>query len=197
MCLLPTRCTYLSFSFFIVHFLPYLLCFLNGPFPAPFTLFSSFLQTVNRKYWFNKSCWWLDSNGGPLVTEATALPTEPQPLPYHFMFVSGSSVLLSFLSRPTFINLLLLPLYFEVGTKMSSFDQSRSSNHENMNQKWCFQLVCTCVLGLRFEGAFRDCVFEGAFWGCVLGVRFEGAIRDCILRVRFCVLQTALMRFAH
>ena len=26
-------------------------------------------------------CWWLDSNCGPLVFEATALPTEPQPLP--------------------------------------------------------------------------------------------------------------------
>ena len=30
---------------------------------------------------FNKSCQWLDSNPGPLVTEATALPTAPQPLP--------------------------------------------------------------------------------------------------------------------
>ena len=29
---------------------------------------------------FNKFCWWLDSNRGPLVSEATALPTEPQPL---------------------------------------------------------------------------------------------------------------------
>ena len=30
---------------------------------------------------FNKSCRWLDSNSGPLVLEATALPTAPQPLP--------------------------------------------------------------------------------------------------------------------
>ena len=30
---------------------------------------------------FNKSCRWLDSNLGPLVLEATALPTAPQPLP--------------------------------------------------------------------------------------------------------------------
>ena len=28
-----------------------------------------------------KFCWWLDLNHRPLVTEATALPTEPQPLP--------------------------------------------------------------------------------------------------------------------
>ena len=30
---------------------------------------------------FNKFCRWLDSNRGPLVLEARALPTEPQPLP--------------------------------------------------------------------------------------------------------------------
>ena len=30
---------------------------------------------------FNKSCRWLDSSRGPLVLEATAMPTEPQPLP--------------------------------------------------------------------------------------------------------------------
>ena len=30
---------------------------------------------------FNKFCRWLDSNRGPLVSEATAQPTEPQPLP--------------------------------------------------------------------------------------------------------------------
>ena len=29
-----------------------------------------------------KFCWWLDSNLGPLVLEASALPTEPQPLRY-------------------------------------------------------------------------------------------------------------------
>ena len=32
---------------------------------------------------FNKSCRWLDLNPGPLVTEETALPTAPQPLPRH------------------------------------------------------------------------------------------------------------------
>ena len=30
---------------------------------------------------FNKSYRWLDSNSGPLVSEATTLPTAPQPLP--------------------------------------------------------------------------------------------------------------------
>ena len=32
----------------------------------------------------NKICWWLDSNRGSLVSEATALPTDPQPLPSCF-----------------------------------------------------------------------------------------------------------------
>ena len=53
----------------------------NGPFPASFSLFSSFLQTVNSKHMFNKSCRWLNLNPGPLVLEATTLPTAPQPLP--------------------------------------------------------------------------------------------------------------------
>ena len=38
------------------------------------SLFSYFLQTVYRKYWFNKWCRWLDSNRGSLESEATALP---------------------------------------------------------------------------------------------------------------------------
>ena len=29
-----------------------------------------------------KFCWWLDSSHGPLLLEATSLPTEPQPLQY-------------------------------------------------------------------------------------------------------------------
>ena len=37
--------------------------------------------TVNM---FNKSCRWLDSDPGHLVSEATELSTEPQPLPPNF-----------------------------------------------------------------------------------------------------------------
>ena len=47
-------------------------------------LFSSFQYTVDRKQMFNiwiNFCRWLDLNLGPLVLEATALPTDPQPLP--------------------------------------------------------------------------------------------------------------------
>ena len=72
-----------SYSF---HNLDWALVFFlkMGHFRPLFSLFSSFLQTVNRKHMFNKSCRWLDSNPGPLVSEATALPTAPQPLPQMF-----------------------------------------------------------------------------------------------------------------
>ena len=43
--------------------------FFNGPFTTSFYLFSSFVRR------------WRDSNRGSLLSEATALPTEPQPLP--------------------------------------------------------------------------------------------------------------------
>ena len=34
-------------------------------------------------------CRWLDSNRGPLVSEATALPTEPQPLAFWNLFMTS------------------------------------------------------------------------------------------------------------
>ena len=43
-----------------------------------FSLFSSFQYSWQSDI---KVCLWLDSNRGPLASEATALPTEPQPLP--------------------------------------------------------------------------------------------------------------------
>ena len=41
-------------------------------------VFSIQMKVNNDQYKFRR---WLDSNRGPLVLEATALPTEPQPLP--------------------------------------------------------------------------------------------------------------------
>ena len=38
--------------------------------------------TVFYQLIVNKICRWLDLNHGSLVSEATALPTVPQPLPY-------------------------------------------------------------------------------------------------------------------
>ena len=56
--------------------------FFNGPFPASFFfifVFSIHLSVNNVQC---KFCWWLDSNRLPLVLEATAQPTGPQPLPF-------------------------------------------------------------------------------------------------------------------
>ena len=55
--------------------------FSNGPiFGLIFFIFvfSKHLTVYNVQY---KFCWWLDSNRGPLLSEATALPTEPKELP--------------------------------------------------------------------------------------------------------------------
>ena len=52
---------------------------------TPASFFIIFVvSTVNRTYnMFSVNfCWWLNLNRGPLVAEVTALPTEPQPLPY-------------------------------------------------------------------------------------------------------------------
>ena len=44
-------------------------------------VFSTHSWQKTNVHYINKFCRWLDSNRGPLVLEATALPTEPQPLP--------------------------------------------------------------------------------------------------------------------
>ena len=68
--------------------------FKSGPFPASFYLFLSFqyssIQLIINKYSI-KFCRWLESNRGPLESKATALPTEPQPLPErHYLLLSIS-----------------------------------------------------------------------------------------------------------
>ena len=56
------------------------ILFKNGPFPASFSLFLSFQYSLQLTM-FNIIFKWLDLNCGTLVSEATTLPTEPQPLP--------------------------------------------------------------------------------------------------------------------
>ena len=51
------------------------LCILKGQFAASFSLISCFRYSWQYKVWR-----WLDSNRGPQLLEATALPTDPQPL---------------------------------------------------------------------------------------------------------------------
>ena len=48
----------------------------------PLILYFHLFNTVDSKQMFNMNlCQWLDSNCGPLVSETTSLPSEPQPLP--------------------------------------------------------------------------------------------------------------------
>ena len=57
---------------------------------GPLYLYFCLFNTVDSIQLFNKFCWWLDLNCGPLVLEATTLPTEPQPLPLIFKRFSKS-----------------------------------------------------------------------------------------------------------
>ena len=60
---------------------------------------------------FTKFRRWLDSNCGPLVSEATALPTEPQPLALMTSLISSSLI---FFSKNPFLKL-------SEGLKMDTF----------------------------------------------------------------------------
>ena len=54
----------------------------------PLFLYFRLFNTVDSKQMFHiKVCQWLDSNGGPLVSEATTLPTQPQPRPIPFSYL--------------------------------------------------------------------------------------------------------------
>ena len=55
---------------------------IHGLFLIYFLLFS--IQLIECTH---NICWWLDSNRGPLVSEATALPTESQPLTSKHLFI--------------------------------------------------------------------------------------------------------------
>ena len=49
---------------------------------------------------FNKSCRWLNSNPGPLVSEATALPTVQQTLPGKICYLSFQIIVKFFPLEP-------------------------------------------------------------------------------------------------
>ena len=55
--------------------------FKNGPFRASLFFFAAVIMFII------KFCWCLDTNDRPLESEATTLPTEPQPLPNLLIFV--------------------------------------------------------------------------------------------------------------
>ena len=109
------------------------ICFKNGPFPASFSLFSSF--QYSWQWIFNiKFCWWLDSNRGPLESEATALPTEPQPLRQCF-----NVLVAKFLSD--YLLLARIKVWWKrwtnnLGAKMSRRDKSSKSSVTDLGGGW-------------------------------------------------------------
>ena len=56
---------------------------INRQFPASFSLFRLFNTADNQQILIINFCRCLDSISGPLVSEATALPTVPQPQTNH------------------------------------------------------------------------------------------------------------------
>ena len=54
--------------------------FIDISFSGPFTASFPLISTVFRNRLFNNSWWWLDSNPGSLVSEASPLSAEPRPL---------------------------------------------------------------------------------------------------------------------
>ena len=58
----------------------------NGHSRPLFRYFRIFITVDSKQILDLIDCRWLDSNCGPLVLEATALSTEPQPLPWVHMF---------------------------------------------------------------------------------------------------------------
>ena len=101
------------------------------PFPAYFPLFLSFQYSWQKM--FNKFfCRWLESNHKPLELEATALPTEPQPLPLIF-FLNGPN-------RPLFC-------------LFSSFSQHNDNIVQNLTIKSVDGVLGTQTRGGRMVGA--------------------------------------------
>ena len=71
-----------SVSYNLVKF-RFLIFLRNGPFPASLFLISP-LQQLTANLFIVKFWWWMDLKNGPLVSEATTLPTERQSLPNVF-----------------------------------------------------------------------------------------------------------------
>ena len=79
----------------------------SGLFFFIFRLFNTQLTVYNNSSILINVCRWLDSNRGPLALEATALPTEPQPLP-KFNWVPVIVVWLVQLGTPYLCSLIIM-----------------------------------------------------------------------------------------
>ena len=88
-----------GWTFFCINLLYKMYCFfffkkwaIPGLFFFIFRLFNTQLIVYNNYSILINFCQWLDSNCGPLVSEATALPTEPQPHPMYCFLVKEFSI---------------------------------------------------------------------------------------------------------
>ena len=54
----------------------------------PLFIYFCLFNAVGSKMFNINFCWWLDSNRGHMASGATALPTEPQPVPRYPSFLS-------------------------------------------------------------------------------------------------------------
>ena len=117
--------------------------FKNGPFPASFSLFLS-VRPFKVNMFIIKFRRWLDSNRGPLALEATALPTEPQPLSRHLMlgqrsrFLEWRPLIFYFFSKWA-----ILGLFFIL---FCSFSNKQYKFYNTLCEKMSIQYL---VLGIR------------------------------------------------
>ena len=70
----------------------YVTVFLNKIWPFPAAFLFIFVFSIQLTVHRLKFCPCLDLNGGPLVSEVTALPTAPQPLPNWLYLTVASEV---------------------------------------------------------------------------------------------------------
>ena len=138
----------------------------------PLFLYFYLFNTVDSKQTFGKFCRWLDSNrGSPLVSEATALPTEPQPLiwlifdlmlkqwekdHFWFIFVAGlhkndSTFILKFVTHQSKV---LEEYHVNVAQKIDSIPKKLKD--------FCDASLSLCY-GIDVHQKFVDCVFVEVF----------------------------------
>ena len=118
----------------------------NGPFPASFSLFSSFHYSWQLMFNIN-FCQWPDSNCGPLELEVTALPTEPQPLPIRLSdFVSPFSVFLLLHFSPSWAK---QKLFGEGNLQKFKRLTQRSGQCGQRSANWMVWWSWWCDLGIR------------------------------------------------
>ena len=98
---------------------------------------------------FNKSCRWLVSNPGPLVSEATMLPTVPQPQP--IKIPNFAKVFLHFLDK--------VKIYVKIFSFHHVEDMQIMAKHECKNNISTYLPQWLCTLA-NFLWNIRTCIIS-------------------------------------